>query len=74
MSGRYKNWNNLNEKNLLFFIDQATKKNLDVFNQFVYLRKNYGILNFRKAKKLGIFREKFISNFYLDLGFLLGKV
>ncbi len=73
--GRYKYWNDLNEKNLLEFIDFADKETLKVFYKFQYLRKRSNFINFNPnyINKIGIFRQTTLGNLMLKLYFFLNR-
>lgn len=74
LKGRYKKWNDMNLRNLAYYIEEGDKKNIKIFEDFKSIKKNYNFFNFVKSKNLGIFRANFLNNLFLDFGFLLGKV
>ena len=74
--GRFKYWNNLNEKNLMEYLDFATRENLKVFYKFQYLRKKSTFINFNPSyiNRVGIYRQTTLGNWMLKLSFLLKRV
>jgi len=73
--GEYKKNNNLNEKNILEFIDYGTKQNLKIFYQFQNLRKNSSIFNFENKdfSRVGVYRQTLLGNIMLKLSLILRK-
>ena len=73
--GRYQYWNNLNEKNLMEYLDFGTKENLKVFYQFQYLRKKSNFLNFKLSyiNQVGIYRQTLFGNWMLKLSIFLKR-
>ena len=73
--GRFKYWNNLNEKNLMEYLDFATHENLKIFYKFQYLRKKFTFLNFNPShiNRVGIYRQTTLGNWMLKLSFLLNR-
>jgi glycosyltransferase involved in cell wall biosynthesis len=74
LKGRYKKWNDMNVRNLSYFIEEGNKENIKIFQGFKSLKKNYNFFNFIKSKNLGIFRARCLNNLFLAFGFMLGKV
>ena len=75
LKGEYKKNNNINEKNILEFIDYGTKENLKIFYRFQNLRKNSNVLNFdtEEFRKYGLFRQTLTGNIMLKLSLILKK-
>jgi len=73
--GRFKYWNNLNEKNLMEYLDFATHENLKTFYKFQYLRKKSTFINFNPShiNRVGIYRQTTLGNWMLKLSFLLNR-
>jgi glycosyltransferase involved in cell wall biosynthesis len=73
--GRYKHWNNLNEKNLMEYLDLGTRENLKVFYQFQFLRKKSNFLNFNPSylNRIGIYRQTLLGNWMLKLSIFLNR-
>ena len=73
--GRFKHWNNLNEKNLMEFIDFASRENLKTFYKFQYLRKKSTFINFNPSyiNRVGIYRQTTLGNWMLKLSLLLNR-
>ena len=73
--GKYQYWNNLNEKNLMEYLDFGTKENLKVFYQFQYLRKksNFTNFNLNYLNRVGVYRQTFSGNFILKLSIFLNR-
>jgi len=73
--GTLKYWNNLNEKNLMKYLDFATHENLKVFYKFQYLRKKSTFINFNPSyiNRVGIYRQTTLGNWMLKLSFLLNR-
>jgi glycosyltransferase involved in cell wall biosynthesis len=73
--GRFKYWNNLNEKNLMEFLDFATRENLKIFYKFQYLRKKYTFMNFNPTyiNRVGVYRQTTLGNWMLKLSILLNR-
>ena len=74
--GRFKYWNNLNEKNLMEYLDFATHENLKTFYKFQYLRKKSTFINFNPSyiNRVGIYRQTTLGNWMLKLSFLINRV
>ena len=75
LSGRYRHWNNLNEKNLMEYLDFGTRENLKVFNQFQFLRKKTNFMNFNLnyINRTGIYRQTSLGNLMLKISILLKR-
>ena len=73
--GRYQYWNNLNELNLLEYLDYATRDNLKVFYQFQFLRKKSNFQNFNPSfiNRVGIYRQTVFGNWMLKLSLFLKR-
>jgi glycosyltransferase involved in cell wall biosynthesis len=75
IKGQFQYWNNLNEKNLVEYIDFGTRENLKVFYQFQFLRKKSGFLNFNLnyVNRIGIYRQTLFGNWALKLSIFLKR-
>jgi glycosyltransferase involved in cell wall biosynthesis len=75
LKGEYKKNNNINEKNILEFIDYGTKENLKIFYRFQNLRKNSNVLNFntQEFREYGVYRQTLTGNIMLKLSLILKK-
>ena len=75
LKGEYKKHNNLNEKNILEFIDYGTNENLKIFYKFQILRKNSSIFNFdnKEFHEYGVYRQTLLGNIMLKLSLILRK-
>jgi glycosyltransferase involved in cell wall biosynthesis len=75
LSGIYKHWNNLNEKNLMEYLDFGTRENLKVFHQFQFLRKKSNFMNFNLnyINRTGIHRQTSFGNLILKISILLKR-
>jgi glycosyltransferase involved in cell wall biosynthesis len=75
LSGIYKHWNNLNEKNLMEYLDFGTRENLKVFHQFQFLRKKLNFMNFNLnyINRTGIHRQTLFGNLKLKISILLKR-
>ena len=73
--GRYQHWNNLNEQNLINFIDIGTRENLKTFYQFQFLRKKSYFMNFNLGyiNRIGVYRQTVFGNWMLKLSLLLKR-
>ena len=73
--GRYQYWNNLNEKNLMSYINLGTRENLKTFYQFQFLRKKSNFINFNLdyINRIGVYRQTLFGNWMLKLSLLLKR-
>lgn len=75
IKGEYKKNNNLNEKNILEYIDYGTIENLKIFYKFQNLRKKSNVFNFEENEfeKYGVYRQTLTGNIMLKLSLMLKR-
>ena len=75
IKGDFKKTNNLNEKNILEYIDYGTMENLKIFYKFQNLRKKSNVFNYEENEfeKYGVYRQTLIGNIMLKLLLMLRK-
>lgn len=75
IKGEFKKNNNLNEKNILEFIDYGTMENLKIFYKFQNLRKKSNVFNYEENEfeKYGVYRQTLIGNIMLKLSLMFRK-
>tara|TARA_B100001093_G_C26745565_1_gene978671 strand:+ start:155 stop:1096 length:942 start_codon:yes stop_codon:yes gene_type:complete len=74
-SGEYKNWCNINIKNLYLNKDLISTNNLETLNYFSKAIKSTNIIEkIKYFKKSGVYRQSTSENIILIIGLLLNKV
>ena len=73
--GSFKEWNDINIRNLLKNKNLINKKNLKTLQTFIDARneKNF-FLKILLFKKSGVFRQSLLENFIFSLGIILNKI